>query len=321
MKTLTLRKSALTLLTSLALAASASATVIGPWPTNTTYMWEDSPLPTVTQNGTNFIVTELGGTVLSNGQYWFPVPTTTPKNDNWLPYNLVDSAWAERQAVGQHVLEPGTALGSLHIKVFDGAAGAGRHGWTVTLRDNAGRILDFGIRGYFASAQIKDRQFDGGTNWIIPTGFIERDRTGNDYYTTDFTQNPGGTIHWEVEKLVSDGVGGFTPYYFSGDTTVAYGDISVIELGASTSNTTGLGTTYKWTEFSYALAFKLSIALQDPDVVLSWSTNQPPAVLEQAAALTGGWSDVTNSLVASGTMWTVTLPQDSAGQFFRLRQQ
>jgi len=221
MKTLTLRKSALTLLTTLALTASASATVIGPWPTNTTYLWEDSPLPTVTQNGTNFIVTELGGTVLTNGQYWFPVPTTAPKNDNWLPYNLVDSAWAERQAVGQHVLPSGTALGSLHVRVFDGAAGAGRHGWTVTLRDNAGRILDFGIRGYFASAQIKERQFDGDTNWIIPSGFIERDRTGNDYYTMDFTQNLNGTIHWEVEKLVWDGVGSFTPYYYRGDTALA----------------------------------------------------------------------------------------------------
>jgi hypothetical protein len=102
---------------------------------------------------------------------------------------------------------------------------------------------------------------------------------------------------------------------------VAYGDISTVELGASVENTTGLGTTYKWTEFSFAPPFKLDLALQGSDVVLSWSTNMPPAVLEKTASLAGGWSDVTNEPAVSGNLWTVTLPHDSASQFFRLRQQ
>ena len=242
---------ALALLTTFALLAPASASVIGDWPAGSGVYWEDQPIPGYT-----------GGPVtLTPPSMTTQVSTAAPKYAGlWLPYvqyqTGTPSTWGgERMTTAGLILDPGAVLDAVHLRVYDPAT-TGKDGWAAILKDTAGNILDFGIRGFWASAQIKPHQFDAGTlSWDFD-GTISRVRTGNNYYTMDFSQNPDGTIDWTIDGL-ENGVAWANP--ISGTTTVAYGALSEVYLSASTSDTTGNGRNYRWTEFSYTLVPEPSV--------------------------------------------------------------
>jgi hypothetical protein len=309
MRTSILRKSTLTLVATLALVTAASGDQIGPWPTTSTFMWENQPILGYT-GGPVTVVTPPTEGVLN-----MPNPTGVPKNAGWLPY---PSYAGERLANAQLVLNPGHALHTVHAKIYDPYAltGTGQNGWAILMYDNTGKILDFGIRPVLATHGIYAHQYTGsGTTWDPYQAVGIRTKTGNNYYTFDFDQNPNGTISWNFAAWENA-----STWNYSNTTTVSYGALTNILLCVATVGTTP-AVNYKWTEFSLAVNYKLHIALQTPDVVLGWATNLPGVVLQQTATLPAGWGDVTNSPVVSNDLWVVTLPQDPAGQFFRLRPQ
>jgi hypothetical protein len=236
---------ALALLATFALLAPASAAVIGDWPSGSGNYWEDQPIPGYTGGPVDLLSPpSLTTQVQSQGKY----------AGLWLPYNQypagTPSTWTgERLTTAGLILNPGDVLSSVHLRVYDSAT-TGRDGWAAILKDTDGNILDFGIRGFWASAAIISHQFEANTlSWDFgPT--VGRNRSGNDYYSIDFSQNPDGTINWTIDGLIN-GVAWASP--LSGTTTVAYGDLSGLYVSASTSNTTGYGRNYRWTEFSYTL--------------------------------------------------------------------
>jgi hypothetical protein len=132
---------------------------------------------------------------------------------------------------------------TVHAKIFDPLV-SGKSGWAVILKDGDGKILDFGIRGFFAAAQIIPHQYDGAAWTNSPV--MTRTRTGNNYYTMDFLQNGDGTIGWTIAAYENG-----AEWTLNGNTTVAYGGITEIYLSTATPDTSGAAN-YKWTEFSWA---------------------------------------------------------------------
>jgi hypothetical protein len=181
----------------------------------------------------------------------------------WLPYATyptgTPSAYTgERMTTAGLILDPGEVLSSVHLRVYDPSPSSGRSGWAAILKDTSGNILDFGIRGFYAPAQIRPHQFDVDTlSWNFGAT-ISRVRTGNNYYSMDFSQNIDGTINWSIDGL-ENGVAWASP--ISGTTTVAYGALSELYLNSHTSDTTGNGLNYRWTEFSYTLVPEPSTGL------------------------------------------------------------
>jgi len=62
----------------------------------------------------------------------------------------------------------------------------------------------------------------------------------------------------------------------------------------------------------------LNIALNNPNVLLWWSTNSTNYHLQRALSLPGSWSDVTNSTSIVSNQVQVTLPASGAAKFYRL---
>jgi len=221
---------ALTLLAGLALLTSASATPIGPWPTSE--MWENQPLAPYIS----------GPVTISGGLLNMTTPTTSVKNATWLP---IPGYGGDRLALAQLILSPGMALDTIHAKVYDPSTGTGLNGFAVTLWDDTGKILDFGIRPALSTANsIKVYQYDGAS-WTSPTAW-GRTRTGNNYFTYDISQNPDGTLawtfgYWENNVTIGSSIG---------TTAVAYGNITNLFLNTGMVTTSG-AVNYKWTEFSY----------------------------------------------------------------------
>ncbi len=230
----------LAILANVIIAATASAAVLGPWPAGTVYTWETQPISGYASG----LVSITAPDVLL-----MPTPTGAPKRV-WLPYAVVDPAYAERLALAQLIVPPGKLMATLHVKIYDPNQ-VGKSGWAVILYDNTGKILDFGVRPYFAPGKIMPHQYDG-TAWTdnpgSPTGtWYERLRTGNDYYTLDLTRNADGTLSWSLLGWI-DGVPWAAPH--TGTTTVAYGDIAQVYLSTATKDTSGAAN-YKWTEFGF----------------------------------------------------------------------
>lgn len=219
----------------LAVAASSSAAVIGPWPVNGAYMWENQPILGYTGGSVTIVATPAPFGTMNMPAFTAGTKTT------WIPYG---GTYAEKQNNAKLILEPGVALATVHAKVYDPVT-AGKSGWAVILRDDTGKYLDFGVRGFFASQQIIPHQYDGSV-WTN-TPVMTRTRTGTNYYTMDFTRNHIGTINWTLSAYE-----GGTTWANSGTTTVAYGNIVDVFLNVATPDTTGAGT-YKWTEFSYSV--------------------------------------------------------------------
>ncbi|MGA2178270.1 MAG: choice-of-anchor tandem repeat GloVer-containing protein [Verrucomicrobiota bacterium] len=67
--------------------------------------------------------------------------------------------------------------------------------------------------------------------------------------------------------------------------------------------------------FALDLFPKLTVALNDTNLNLSWSTNYPDFTLESTGDLTGGWTSVPGV-----TGYSATLPVSADSQFFRLRK-
>ena len=162
----------------LALVSAASAAVIGPWPTNSTYTWETQPLAPYVSGSVTIVTPPAEGTLN------MPAFTGGTKT-SWLPYG---GTYAEKMTIAQ-LVGPVTPITTVHAKVYD-PGGTGKSGWAVILQDGDGKILDFGIRGFFAAAQIIAHQYDGSAWTNGPSS--SRTRTGNNYYGLDFAQLPGG---------------------------------------------------------------------------------------------------------------------------------
>ncbi len=66
----------------------------------------------------------------------------------------------------------------------------------------------------------------------------------------------------------------------------------------------------------------LSIATANSKVILSWTNSGPAFTLQQNPNLNvaGGWSNVSQALVLTNGLNTVTVPNTGGNQFFRLRQ-
>ena len=235
---------------SFALVASAGAAVIGPWPVATTYTWEDQP-----------ILNYVSGAVWVDSlldQMFMPGPTTVKKTE-WLGY---PSPWAEKMAMAKLILDPGTALTTVHARVYDPLGTTGKSGWAVILIDSAGRKLDFGIRGYYAAKKIVPHQYDGatwvnydGTNW---SPWVSRTPAGGNYYAMDFAKNADDTLQYTLLAIewLPD-LADWNIWSWTGQTTVKYDDIAELYLSTSTPDTSG-PVNYKWTEFNYGTADHLS---------------------------------------------------------------
>lgn len=227
---------------SLLLTATASATVIGPWPTTSTFSWENQPIPGYTGGSVTIVTPPPEGTLN------MPAFTGGTKT-SWLPYG---GTYAEKMTTARLVLDSGSILDTVHARVYDPVT-AGKSGWAVILKDSTGKILDFGIRGFFASQQIVAHQYDG-TAWSnLASG--TRTRTGNNYYSMDFDKQDNGTIKWTIDAYENG-----TLWNYSSSTAVTFGNLTEVYLNVMTPDTTGPGT-YKWTEFNYTLVPEPSTAL------------------------------------------------------------
>ena len=317
MKTLAPRKSTLLFIASLVMAAVGYADIIGPWPTDKPHMWNNQPIPNYVA-GTNFIGVPL---TIPAGLYVMWIESVTKKT-SWLPYG---DTYAEKMSIGQLNLPPGTKADAVHAKVFDPYGTTGKNGWAVILMDDAGRIMDFGIRGFFASKQIKAHEYDGVGVWTNgPT--MTRAGGGNSYYTMDFTNNADGTITYTIvaEEL---GAAGGSLYWTNTLTSYVtnYGDITKVYLNVMTPDASA-ATQYKWTEFSVSPQVfsppTLHIApTNTAEVALwwlsPWTTNF--VVQTNADLSTTSWGAVTNTPTDDGTNISVTLPIEPGNQFFRLK--
>jgi len=288
-------------------AVTISAALIGPWPVNTTNQWEDQPIAGYT--GGALSISSTPGDGLLN----MPVATGAPKNATWLPYA---SYTGERMVAAQLSLAPATALSTVHIRVYDPAT-TGKHGWAVILKDSSGKILDFGIRPVFASAQIIPHQYDGATWTTSPT--MSRVRTGNNYYSMDFARNSDGAWAWTI--AANENNANF--WTNNGVTAVQYGDISELYLNVMTADTTGAGITYKWTEFNYTIVGgpslpALSITRSNAFVVLAWPTAATGFLLQETETVTAGWTNAAQSPNDDGANQSVLLPMLAGSRFFRL---
>jgi hypothetical protein len=318
MQTSTLRKSALLLITTLAVAAFATAGTIPQWPATEPYSWDTAPFTPVCG-----VVSIQALDTLQMGSYG-----TGSKNAWWLPYGSVSgAAWSERLCIAKLINPTNTPLTNIHVKVLDQSGSSGKHAWALILKDSAGRILDFGVRPFYKTAYLMPHEWDG-TSWPNYSGngfftpYYERPRHGNDYYTMDFTQNGDGTITWILD--------GYSPtagqiLNVTNTTGVAYGNITEVYLSASTTDTTTQNQ--KWTEFSVLPQVysppPLKIAPAGPtDVTLSWPSPWTTSFLVQTNAdlNTTAWGDVTTTPNDDGTTITVTLPIEAGNQFFRLKK-
>jgi hypothetical protein len=225
---------ALMLLVGFALLPPLNATVIGPWPTTSTFSWENQPIPGYTGGSVTIVTPPPEGTLN------MPAFTGGTKT-TWLPYG---GTYAEKMTTAQLVLDSGSILDTVHARVYDPVT-AGKSGWAVILKDNTGKILDFGIRGFFASQQIVAHQYDGVTWNNLASG--TRTRTGNNYYSLDFDKLDDGTIRWTIDANENG-----TLWNYSSSTSFTFGNLTEIYLNVMTPDTTGPGT-YKWTEFGYTL--------------------------------------------------------------------
>lgn len=99
--------------------------------------------------------------------------------------------------------------------------------------------------------------------------------------------------------------GGFTP--FSGDLGEAQ---QLLCLGPTFTYQVGLPRP------------RLAIAqTNNNSILLTWPTNAAGFVLQGCAAVTGTYSNVTNSPSVVGVNYATTLPRTNASAFFRLRKQ
>jgi len=221
------------LTTALGLAAAASAQ-LGPWPSTTSYMWETAnPTPGYPVVGTVSIVPvdsmQMSGFTSGSKSTWLSAYPSYP---------------GERMCLAREIFPFPGAYSSIHATIFD-PAGTGKSGWAIIMKDNTGNIFDFGCRPFIAPAKIQPHQYDlGAATWDYGVT-ISRDRTGNDYYTMDFSQNLDGTILWSINWNKNGSIGGYT-----NTTSVAYNFITEVYLNVSTLDTSGAAN-YKWTEFSY----------------------------------------------------------------------
>jgi hypothetical protein len=233
---------------------------------------------------------------------------------------LPDRLRRRKDVAARLLIPPGTNVQTIHAKVYDPGT-AGKHSWAIVLKDSFGRILDFGIRASLATAQIKDRQYDG-TSWTNTTSpaYWTRYRGGNDYYTMDFTNNADGTVSWGMLYWNPTNT-----YSASGKTFVTYTNIAEIYLNVMTADNTGSGVTYRWTEFSVSPQIYsppvLNIAPVSSDVLLSWLSPWSNFVLQANSDLnTAIWTNVTEVPTDDGTNVIVTIPIELGTRFFRLRQ-
>jgi hypothetical protein len=218
-----------------AFLATAGASVIGPWPTDGSQMWENQPIPGYTGGSVSIVTPPAQGTLN------MPAFTGGTKT-SWLPYG---GTYAEKMTIAGAIFSPGTVLDTVHAKVYDPFNATGKSGWAVILKDSTGKILDFGIRGFFASKQIIPHQYDGSA-WTT-TPVMTRTLTGNNYYTMDFDKQEDGTIKWAINAYENGVTWAQTNF-----TSVLYGDLTEVYLNVMTPDTSGAAT-YKWTEFSYTV--------------------------------------------------------------------
>ena len=235
------------------LVSAASAEVIGPWKSTTTYMWETQPIVGYTCGSTSISGTPPNDVLLQPG------PTGMTKNTTFLPYSVVDPNWAEKLACAQLIMPSGTDVYRVHAKIFDPIiTSTHKSGWALVLKGADGKLLDFGVRGYFKKAIIAPREFNG-TTWPTYVGSgnwspqYARAYTGNNYYTIDIWKNADGTLHYVLDAYENG-----TAWQVSGDTVTSYGAITQIFLSTSTPDSTG-AVNYKWTEFDYAVPEPCSI--------------------------------------------------------------
>lgn len=217
----------------LAATTAASAAILGPWPVADGIMWDTQPLAGYASGPVSLGV--VGTDTVLN----MPVVTTTPKKV-WLPYG--GTYTGERLGLAKLQLDAGDAVTSVHAKVYDPGT-TGKSGWAVIFEDTDGKLLDFGVRGHIAAGQIAARQWDGVAWTYGPSS--SRARTGNNYYTMDFSQNLDGTVNYSIAGWENGGT-----WNYSGTTAVAYGSLANLYLSTSTPDSTGAAS-YKWTEFSY----------------------------------------------------------------------
>ncbi len=320
MKTSTACRSALLIITTLALTASASASFIGPWPTTNAFMWQTNPFSPVCGKA-EILKADTSPPGPAQGVIQMSGIGTGSKNAWWLPYSILDANYGERLCMARFVFD--SPVTNVHARVFDPSK-TGANGWAIILKDSSGRILDFGLRTYFANKQVRAYQYDG-TNWT-PRYFYDRNRTGNDYYSMNFTNNSDGTITWSLEAMIWDSAGGVFNYSTNTEnTTVTYGNITEVYLNAMTKDTTTAN--YKWTEFSTSPAVisppplqiaptnTAEVALWWPSL---WTTN---FVVQTNGDLSStSWGAVTNTPTDDGTNISMTLPLEPGNQFFRLKQ-
>ena len=98
----------------------------------------------------------------------------------------------------------------------------------------------------------------------------------------------------------------------------------LIVLGAAASaNDTASIENYLATKYAILLGSPPTIVVAQSagNVVLSWPTPTAPFSLEATPTLPGAWAAVTNAVVVSGGLSTITLPASAPQMFYRLQKQ
>jgi hypothetical protein len=217
---------------------AAPAAVIGPWPIQGGYEWQDQPIANHTTGAISIL------TPPAEGALSMPLATTLTRA-KWLPYPGYPG---EKFTIADLIRPSGRgSINSIHAKVYDPLDGAGNSGWALILRDSSGNMLDLGVRpiGPLTSGagRILGHYYDGAT-WTDSMS-ATRARTGNSYYSIDVIRGADGTLTWTV-----GGVENGVPWAsaLTGTSDVVYGAITDVYLSASSPDNTGM-VTYRWTEF------------------------------------------------------------------------
>jgi hypothetical protein len=99
-------------------------------------------------------------------------------------------------------------------------------------------------------------------------------------------------------------------------------ELIVLGAAASSEDTASIEN-YLATKYAILLGPPptIAVALSAGNVVLSWPTPTAPFSLEATPSLPGSWGPVTNAVVVSGGLSTVTLPASEPQMFYRLQKQ
>ena len=203
--------------------------------------------------------------------------------------------------------------------------------------------LDQGLLVLTASNSYAGGSFING-GILVASGSTATFGAGN--VTVDNTASPVSIARLRIESGVGNAIADTATLSLAGGGSAGVADQGYADLGTGVNETVGnlilagspqvAGTygsttsaaTFQNNEFfsgsgiiTVVVAPTLTIALNTPDVLLSWPTNATGFVLQGLAAFSGMnvWTNMADPIVVSGTNNTVTVGASSGNKFFRLK--